>query len=145
MAGIPGGLARDPGLMLKHRGAWLIGAWSLVALVCYLSLMPAPPAVFTFHWSDKFEHCTAYAAMSLWFCQIYAESKQRIKVAAALVAMGVTIEFLQGWSGYRYFEYADMAANSTGVLLGVSLAHTRLGRIFVWIEKLGDCTDDNRK
>lgn len=130
--------------MLKYRGAWLTGAWSLVALVCYLSLMPTPPTVFTFHWSDKFEHCTAYAAMSFWFCQIYITGRQRLRLATALIAMGVTIEFLQGWSGYRYFEYADMAANSTGVLLGVSLAHTRLGRTFVWIEKLRDSADGNR-
>ena len=55
----------------------------------------------------------------------------------ALIAMGVVIEFLQGWSGYRYFEYADMLANSTGVVLGYLLARTALGRVFVLIEKVG--------
>jgi VanZ family protein len=36
----------------------------------------------------------------------------------------VALEFLQGYTG-RYFEYADMVANTTGVVLGLSLSYTR--------------------
>ena len=40
----------------------------------------------------------------------------RRRCVVGLIAMGVAVEILQGWSGYRYFEYADMLANSSGVL-----------------------------
>ncbi len=123
--------------MLKYRSAWLTGGWLLVSLIVYLSLTPHPPEPVSFPNADKLEHGVAYASLSLWFCQIYLSFRHRVVVMVALIAMGVLIEFLQGWSGYRYFEYADMLANSTGVVLGYLLARTALGRVFVLIEKVG--------
>ncbi len=120
--------------MLQYRRAWLTGGWLLVVCVWYLSLTPIPPQPFTFSFADKFEHGFAYASLSLWFCQIYLQRKARVELVLWLVAMGVLIEILQGLSGYRYFEYADMLANSTGVLIGWLLARTAFGRLFVWIE-----------
>jgi VanZ family protein len=118
--------------MLRYRSAWLGGGWLLVTLVSVLSLMPNPPEPFTFSYFDKVEHGMAYAALSWWFCQLYLGARQR--VVLALIAMGVVIEILQGLSGYRYFEYADMLANSTGVLLGFLWARSRYGRVFIFIE-----------
>lgn len=129
--------------MLKYRRAWLAGGWLLVGLVVYLSLIPHPPEPLSFPQSDKLEHGFAYASLSLWFCQLYLRGRQRIAVVVALVTLGVVIEILQGLSGYRYFEYADMLANSVGVLLGVLLARTPLGRVFVLIESWG--SNGNRK
>ena len=123
--------------MLKYRSVWLVGGWLLVSLIFYLSLTPHPPEPMSFPYADKLEHGFAYASLSLWFCQIYLSSRQRSVVISALIAMGVVIEFLQGWGGVRYFEYADMLANSTGVVLGYLLARTALGRVFVLIEKVG--------
>ncbi len=131
--------------MLRYRKAWLAGGWGLVALVAYLSLMPNPPEPFEFHMVDKVEHGLAYAAMSWWFCQIYQSVRIRVSVCAALVAYGVLIEILQGMTGYRYFEYADMLADSIGVLLGWLLARTALGRAFVLIEKYGGKHYGNRE
>ena len=123
--------------MLKYRRAWLVAGMLLVGLVVYLSLIPHPPEPLSFPQSDKLEHGFAYASLSLWFCQLYLRGRQRIAVVVALVTLGVVIEILQGLSGYRYFEYADMLANSVGVLLGVLLARTPLGRVFVLIESWG--------
>ena len=122
--------------MLRHRSAWLMGGYFLISVVVYLSLVPHPPEPLSFPNSDKLEHGLVYATLSLWFCQIYSAARSRVKVIVALVAMGVVLEILQGWSGYRYFEYADMLANSMGVLLGFLLARTSLGRAFILIEKL---------
>lgn len=129
--------------MLKYRRAWLVAGMLLVGLVVYLSLIPRPPEPLSFPQSDKLEHGFAYASLSLWFCQLYLRGRQRIAVVVALVTLGVVIEILQGLSGYRYFEYADMLANSVGVLLGVLLARTPLGRVFVLIESWG--SNGNRK
>lgn len=129
-------MARDKVLMLRYRTGWLIGAWSLVGVVAYLSLMPNPPTPFEFRMFDKVEHGIAYAAMSWWFCQIYQSARSRLWVCVALLAYGVLIEILQGMTGYRYFEYADMLADGVGVVAGLLLARTVLGRVFVLIEKI---------
>jgi hypothetical protein len=48
--------------------------------------------------------------------------------------MGVTLEFLQGWGGARIFEYADMAANSLGVLIAWLATRTRFPYLLTWFE-----------
>ncbi len=62
--------------------------------------------------------------------------RQRAMVVAALITLGITLEFIQGWSGYRTFEIADMVANGIGAVLGLFLVHTPLGRSLLWLEKL---------
>lgn len=122
--------------MLNYRRAWLAGGWLLVGLVVYLSLTPHPPELSSllFPHADKLEHGFAYASLSLWFCQIYLSGRHRAVLAVALIGLGIGVEFLQGLSGYRMFEVADMLANSFGVLLGFLLVGTPLGRLFVLLE-----------
>lgn len=120
--------------MLHYRAAWLAGGWLLVALVVTLSLMPHPPEPLAFSHADKLEHAASYASLSWWFCQLYRRAEAR--VMAALVALGVALEFVQGWTGYRYFDVLDMLANSVGVLLGWLAARTPLGCAFAGIERL---------
>jgi VanZ family protein len=119
------------------RNVWLVLGWLWVAVVFYLSLMPDPPEPLSFDGVDKLEHAAAYLGLMLWFCQVVVERRTRIYLTAAFVTMGVGIEILQGLSGYRYFEYADMLANSMGVLIGWRLAHTRLGRVLINLEQHG--------
>jgi len=76
--------------------------------------------------SDKYEHIAAYAVLMLWFCQIYLSTAQRGCIALLLVALGVTLEFLQRATGYREFEVADMVAGAAGICLGWLLAPPRL-------------------
>lgn len=52
------------------------------------------------------------------------------------MALGVILEVLQGWSGYRYFEYADMLANTLGVFVGLLLATTQLGGLVGGLDRL---------
>jgi VanZ family protein len=117
-----------------HR-VWLGFGWLWIVLVCYLSLMPHPPEPVSFKGVDKLEHLLAYVGLMLWFCQVYVTRAARIRVLVGLVALGVSIEILQGLGGYRYFEYADMLANTGGVLIGWGLAHTRMGRVILMLER----------
>ncbi len=121
---------------MTRKTWWMAGGWLLVAVVVYLSLSPQPPEVLPFSASDKFKHCLAYGSLSLWFCQIYVRVRQRAAVVAVLIAVGIMLEFVQGWSGYRTFEIADMVANGIGAVLGLILAHTPLGRSLLWFEKI---------
>jgi len=123
--------------MLRYRKFWLTGGWLAVGLVCFLSLTPHPPEPLSFQHIDKVEHIFAYTSLSLWFCQLYEKSTQQIRLALGFIAMGIVIEILQGLSIYRYFEYADMLANSLGAILGLLLAQTPLKHLFLFIERQG--------
>lgn len=119
----------------RLRRAFLFLGWLWAIAIFYLSLTPYPPQPVSFEFSDKFEHALAYAFLMLWFCQIYQVPKGRVIVAAMLIAMGIGIEYLQRMTGYRFFEYADMLANSTGVLLGWIAGRTRLGDMLLALEQ----------
>lgn len=124
--------------MLQYRSIWLAAGWLLVVLVVCLSLMPHPPEPLSFKNADKLEHAVSYAVLSLWFCQLYWSAKSRAVVIVALLGLGVALEFVQGWSGYRSFDVLDMLANSAGVVLGVLLALTPLGSALAGIEKFAN-------
>jgi VanZ family protein len=99
------------------RPVWLAVGWAMVAAVVWLSLTPSPPKV-DFEQSDKVGHFLAYGGLMFWFSQLYVERKVRLAYAAGFAAMGVALEFVQGWTGYRDFEVYDMLADAIGVALG---------------------------
>jgi len=101
----------------KLRALWLALGWGLVAAILWLSLTPSPPKV-DFAQSDKVGHFLAYGGVMFWFAQLYAARGTRLAYAAGFVAMGVALEFIQGWTGYRSFEVYDMLADGIGVALG---------------------------
>ena len=53
-----------------------------------------------------------------WFCVLYRPLRVRAFYAAGFIALGIALEFVQGWLGYRSFEIADMVADAAGVALG---------------------------
>jgi VanZ family protein len=105
------------------RRVLLAGGWLLAAAIVYLSLAPPPPDLDVPH-GDKLGHLAAYALLTFWFCWLYPAGKTRLAYAAGWIAMGVALEFVQGATGYRSFELADMAANSLGVLIGWGISAT---------------------
>jgi VanZ family protein len=119
------------------RRIWLAFGWLWVIAVFYLSLAHNPPTPMLFEGLDKLEHALAYCILMLWFSQLHPGHKARIRLILLFTAMGIGIEYLQGMSGYRYFEYADMLANTIGVLAGWGLAQTRMGQLFVILESHG--------
>jgi VanZ family protein len=104
---------------MRLRHLWLTTGFVLTMAVIVAFLMPNPPDVAEFKGSDKLGHFAAYAIMTLWFAHIYVRKRVRWALALAFVMLGVTLEYLQGLSGYRTFEYADVAAKAAEVLAGV--------------------------
>ena len=94
-------------------------------LVIYLSLMPDPPDLGAPE-GLKIGHVLAYAWLMIWFAQIYRAPRHRFWLALALCGMGILLEYLQGITDYRGFEYSDMVINSAGVAVGFALAQTPL-------------------
>ena len=103
------------------RRAGLAIGWVLVAIIWWLSLTPQPPHV-DFESSDKVGHFLAYGGVMFWFCALYRNPRVRLAYAIGLIAMGIAIEYIQRWTGYRSFEVYDMVADALGVLLGWAVA-----------------------
>ena len=107
--------------MRAVRRALLIVGWCFVAVIWWLSLTPQPPHV-DFEQSDKVGHFLAYGGTMFWFCLVYRRPRTRLMYAIAFIAMGIAIEYIQRWTGYRSFEVYDMVADALGVLLGWAVA-----------------------
>ena len=118
----------------RPRQLWLVVGWLLVLLVIYLSLAPFAIEV-PVEEGDKLGHVAAYAALMFWFANLYETLNTRWTLAIGLVALGVALEFVQGWTGYRTFEVADMAADALGVAVGWALAPPRLPNVLQHIER----------
>jgi VanZ family protein len=112
---------------MRLRSAWLGLGWLGVAGVVVLSLIPSPP-VGVEH-GDKLGHAGTYALLMWWFAQAWLRRDTRARTAAGLLALGVAIEYAQGWTGYRDFSVADMAADALGIALGWLLAPPRLPNV----------------
>jgi VanZ family protein len=120
---------------LRFTNVWLAIGFLLVALVICASLMPNPPELMHGQGSDKLEHIAAYFVVTFWFGQIYARNRVRCAIGFAFIMLGVSMEYLQRMTGYRVFEYGDMAANTVGVLCALLAAQTRLARGLAVMEK----------
>jgi VanZ family protein len=70
--------------------------------------------------SDKIEHVGAYFVLA--FLPAIHE-RRRFVIAAAIgaVALGIALEYVQLYSGWRDFEVADMVADAAGVCLGAAI------------------------
>ena len=94
----------------------------LIAAVIYLSLTPHPIEIDMEH-GDKLGHFLAYFTLMIWFAQLY-QRRSHVRWGLGFIALGIALEYLQGWSGYRDFEYLDMVADATGVAVGWMLGGT---------------------
>ena len=114
---------------------WLSLGIGLVVTVIFLSLMASPPKVVSFTFGDKIGHFLAYAVLMGWFGQIFSGRMALIFFALSFAIMGVSLEYLQGMGPHRQFEYADMVANTIGVVLGLLLTTTVLKGSLHWFEE----------
>jgi VanZ family protein len=120
---------------LRARRLWLVAGWALALLVIYLSLTPAPIEL-PLEEGDKVSHALAYLVLMSWFANLYETPAQRIGFALGFIVLGIALEFLQRWTGYRSFELTDMAASAAGVALGWLLAPPRAPNYLQFVEKV---------
>jgi VanZ family protein len=99
------------------RRLWVAIGWFGVVLLIFLSLIPQPPEI-PIDQGDKFGHAFAYAMLMYWWAQLLPAASQRVRVATALLALGIAIEYVQGWTGWRSFDYYDMLADAIGIAFG---------------------------
>jgi len=106
------------------RRWWHAVGWFGIGLLIYLSLTPQPPEI-PVEQGDKIGHSLAYATLMFWWAQLLVGTPERRWLAAALVGLGIALEYVQGWTGWRTFDYFDMLADAVGVALGWLIACPR--------------------
>lgn len=121
---------------LHYARFWLAIGLAMLLMVLTLSLVSLPKDLTRFLWSDKLLHGIAYAGLMGWFAQLYKHDFVRIVLLLGLVAFGVGVELLQALTPTRQFEYVDMIANASGVLLAWALSYTFFGNILERFESL---------
>jgi VanZ family protein len=118
---------------LRWLKLWLAVGWLLIATVIYLSLTPQPIEI-SVEEGDKIGHTLAYFSMMIWFAQLYQRSLHGLW-ALGFIGLGAALEFVQGWSGFRNFEYLDMAADTAGVTAGWLLGGTAMAYVLTHMER----------
>lgn len=92
---------------------WLIS----VIFICIGSLVPVSQLPEeTGLISDKFQHAFAYFMLTAFVFLSGATGRSRILLILLTLFLGIGIEFLQPLTG-RHFEFADMVANSSGIVI----------------------------
>lgn len=103
--------------MLKQRWLWFAANLAVLAAITYLSLEPGGPGGPN-DGRDKVEHLVTYASLMMWFSG-FVRPRLYPVVAAALVALGGTMEVLQYLTHWgRSAEWLDFASNAIGVSAG---------------------------
>ena len=121
---------------MRYFKLWLSIGWLLVLLVCYFSLTSNPPKIdIKFEHLDKIEHMLSYLILMAWFAQLYHTKQSRIYYALFFIVLGIMLEILQGLGGIRFFEYMDMLANGTGVIIGYLLTKGKLKNLLLLLER----------
>jgi hypothetical protein len=118
---------------LRYRRLWLLLGLVMAAAVAAMALVPTRdlPDV---DLSDKFQHALAFLALAFWFGSILMR-RNYLWLALALLAFGAAIELVQGSMNWgRRGDWHDLRADAVGVVAGLLLALTPLGRWARFIE-----------
>lgn len=107
--------------VLRFKFLWLTIGYLMVVFVIYSSLSTSE-VVLDISLSDKLMHVLGYFGLMGWFMQIYRGKRVGFLLAAIFIVMGISLEFLQELGGVRYFEVADMFANTLGVMIAWALS-----------------------
>jgi len=121
-------------VVLRFRKIWRSIAWLIILIIIILSLIPNPDKITPFSASDKLMHALAYAVAMIWFGLCFNRNKLPI-IGAGLVLLGITLEFIQGQTGYRTMSLYDIIANCVGVFAGLLLSFSPFSRALQFIEQ----------
>lgn len=120
-------------LPLRHTRRWQIASLILLAAVLLAAVSPViwflDDRASALRWIqniDKWVHATTFAVLALWFAGLYRRGAYW-RIALGLIAFGMLVEFCQLQISYRTADWADVAANTGGILAGLVVALAGLG------------------
>lgn len=105
--------------LLAHSSLYI--AIAITMVIAYLSLANIGSASINFTHFDKIKHFIAYFALTFfWLLACKENKKLKLLVIVLCVFYGIVIEVLQvTLTSYRYAEYLDILANSTGTVVAL--------------------------
>ena len=129
-------------LALRYAGRWQAASLFLLFCVLAAALMPAlwfwddkGKAVLWLKNIDKVFHVVTFVVLTVWFSGIYQKSAYW-RIVVGLLAFGLIIEICQRAVGYRTADWADVAADATGIVIGLVIAVAGFGGWCVRVEEM---------
>ena len=131
--------------MIRLESAFRALFWLSFVGLTGLALSPAPylPPMEIFNWWDKAQHAIGFGSLTLSALLAYPQTS-KWKVVALLCLHGCLIEVLQYFSGYRFGDWQDAAADSVGVALGLVL-FVLLARFDFTLRLLGQSNHEGKE
>ncbi len=121
---------------LRFRHLWFGFGVVMAVLTAVVCLMPGNNLPDLRGVSDKLEHFAAFALLSFWFSSILVR-RDLVWMVLALLVFGGLIEVAQHLMRWgRQGEVLDLVADAGGIVAGMLLALTPLGRWACWVERL---------
>jgi len=125
---------------MHYRSLWLILGFFYIGLILAGSLLRVPDIDISISHTDKVVHFLMYFILVGWFVQLYPKPDKRIQILIAAILLGMLIEYLQGMTNYRSFDFIDEIANSIGALSAFLLARTTFASLLAtfdsWLYQL---------
>ncbi len=103
----------------------------MVLFIVYTALATHPVLTMSGKWSDKIYHFSGYFGVMAWYAQFI---RQRLLTVVLLVLLGITLEFAQMLVNTRSFEWADMLANVSGVVIAAIMIRGVLAKLLCFVE-----------
>ena len=96
--------------------------WLCFVALNALALMPGPylPPLDIFNWWDKAQHAIGFGTLAVLAVLAYPQLS-KLRIGVLLMVLGVLIEVLQYFSGYRFGDWQDAVADGVGVLVGLGV------------------------
>ncbi len=120
-------------LPLRHARRWQTASVVLLFMVLIAALMPAlwfwPDRRQFVTWFidvDKWLHGVTFVFLAIWFAGQY-RPRSYWRIGIGLIFFGVLIEACQRLVTYRSAELLDVAADTAGIVVGLTLAVAGLG------------------
>ncbi len=97
-----------------------LGWYLAMVAVTVLALLPIEHLQMpVFDWWDKAQHALAFVVLTGWALLLWPQAAMR--VALGMLAYGAGLELAQWAVGWRFAEWADLAADAVGVFVAWSL------------------------
>ena len=126
-------------LPVRHPGLWRF--LSVLLLLGVLAAALAPTLWFdsrveALKWlenTDKWFHGLTFTFLAIWFAGL-AERNAYWRIALGLMLFGFVVEGCQLFISYRMADWLDIAANTAGIITGLTAALAGLGGWSLWVE-----------
>ena len=120
-------------LPLRHAVGWRIAGAALLVFVLAATMVPATwliPArrdlIPQIEHLDKWLHGLTFVFLAVWFAGQY-RPRSYWRIGLGLILLGLLIEGGQGLVVYRSADWFDIAANTAGIIVGLTIATAGLG------------------